>query len=70
MSNPISALSLLQTMQPTRMNSLSAAPNSSSASALKPQAGLFDNFLSQAEKDFLSVQLEQIQRFRQGQSNF
>ncbi|MBF0339858.1 MAG: hypothetical protein HQL95_02700 [Magnetococcales bacterium] len=58
MSNTILAAQLPPVMKPAPIQSGSHVPAGTTAS--RPQGGLFDQFLTQAEKDYLASQLQQV----------
>ncbi len=58
MSNIIFAAQLPPIMKPVPMNTGSQIPTGNPAN--RAQGGLFDQFLTQAEKDYLATQLQQV----------
>ncbi|MBF0294847.1 MAG: hypothetical protein HQL96_06630 [Magnetococcales bacterium] len=63
MSNPIAAAQLLHTLAPT--HKAHTAPQSQPAKADTPdRVGLFDQFLTQAERDFIANRLQEIKWMR------
>ncbi len=63
MAHSIIGAPLLQTMAPT-IKAMANARSPENNQAIKPKAGLFDQYLTQAEKEYLNLKLEQMQKAR------
>ena len=60
MSNSIHTASLFRTMEPPKTMAARSENTANRSNTGTPQGGLFDQFLSQAEKEFIANRLQEL----------